>query len=161
MVSSFSEIEQEFTERVHRMVWCSVATLDTNDRPRSRIMHTIWEGLTGWAVSRRHALKAKHLAHSAYVSLAYISDLTRPVYADCTAEWVDDPAEKKRIWNLFASAAPPLGFDPGIIFKSGHDDPDYGLLRFSPWRIELADISSGLNIPKMWRKPAHPAASRP
>jgi general stress protein 26 len=152
---SFSEIEQEFIDRVHKMVWCNVASLDTHNRPRSRIMHTIWESATyractGWAVSRRHALKSKHLAHSPYVSLAYISDLTRPVYADCTAEWEDKPDEKKRIWDLFASAPPPLGFDPALIFKSV-DNPDYGLLKFTPWRIELADISSGLNQRKIWR----------
>jgi general stress protein 26 len=151
VVHSFSEIEREFIERVHKMVWCSVATLDTQDRPRSRIMHTMWESSTGWAVSRRHVLKAKHVAHSPFVSLAYISDLTRPVYADCTAQWEDEAAEKSRVWNLFAEAQPPLGFDPASIFKSV-DNPDYGLLRFTPWRIELADISGGLNQPKVWRR---------
>jgi hypothetical protein len=34
-VSSFSEIEAEFIELVHAMVWCSMATLDTKSRPRS------------------------------------------------------------------------------------------------------------------------------
>jgi hypothetical protein len=33
-VPSFTDIEAEFTERVHRMVWCNVATIDTLDRPR-------------------------------------------------------------------------------------------------------------------------------
>ena len=156
MTSSFSEIQEEFIGRVHKMVWCSVATLDTQNRPRSRIMHTMWESstchdCTGWALSRRHALKAKHLAHSSYVSLAYISDLTTPVYVDCNAEWEDTSSEKKRIWNLFASAPPPLGFDPATIFKTA-DNPEYGLLKFTPWRIELADINSGLNQPKVWKK---------
>jgi len=47
-VSSFTEIEAEFTERVQRIVWCNVATIDTLDRPRSRILHPLWEGATGW-----------------------------------------------------------------------------------------------------------------
>jgi|SRR5262245_31761208 len=144
-VSSFAEIEQEFIERVHTMVWCSLATLDTRNRVRSRILHPIWEvaseGATGWASSRRHALKEKHLAYSPYCSLAYIADIARPVYVDCTAEWADSPADKQHLWDLFQSSQPPVGFDLGKIFR-GVDDPEFGVLKFSPWRIELFDISA-------------------
>jgi hypothetical protein len=82
----FAEIEAEFIQRVHAMVWCSMATLDTRNRLRSRILHPIWEGAVGWASARPHSLKAKHIAHNAYVSLAYIGDIAKPVYADCKAE---------------------------------------------------------------------------
>ena len=87
-VSSFSEIEAEFIERIHRMVWCNVATIDTLNRPRSRILHPLWEGATGWITTRRNLHKAKHLAHNPYVSLAYIADLAKPVYVDCKTEWI-------------------------------------------------------------------------
>ena len=53
-VSSFAEIETEFIERVHHMVWCNVATIDTLDRPRSRILHPLWEGTVGWITTRRN-----------------------------------------------------------------------------------------------------------
>ena len=43
-VTNFAEIEAEFIERVHTMVWCSAATVDRQGRPRSRILHPIWEG---------------------------------------------------------------------------------------------------------------------
>jgi general stress protein 26 len=150
VVSSFAEIETEFIERVHKMVWCSVATLDSKDRVRSRILHPIWESGTGWSSSRRHSLKEKHLAHSPYVSLAYISDVSRPVYVDCTAEWADEPADKQHLWRLFESSPPPLGFDLGKIFE-GVDDPNFGVLRFTPWRIELFDISAPRER-KVWLK---------
>ncbi len=149
-VSSFSEIEKDFIERVHTMVWCSVATLDTRNRVRSRILHPIWEGGTGWASSRRHSLKEKHLAHSPYCSLAYISDIARPVYVDCTAEWADTQDDKQHLWGLFQASPPPLGFDLGKIFE-GADHPDFGVLKFSPWRIELFDISTPRNG-KVWLK---------
>lgn len=138
-VSSFSEIEKEFIERVHGIVWCSVATLDTKNRIRSRILHPIWEGATGWIFTRRHSLKAKHIAHNPHVSLAYIDDVVKPVYVDCTAEWADDGNDKQRIWDLFLSAPPPLGFDFGKIFSCG-DDPNCGLLKLTPWRIEMANM---------------------
>jgi hypothetical protein len=63
------------------------------------------------------------------------------VYVDCTAEWADDPADKQHLWDLFQSSPPPLGFDLGKIFE-GPDHADYGVLKFSPWRIELFDISN-------------------
>lgn len=138
IVSSFTEIEREFIERVHRMVWCSVATLDTRDRLRSRILHPIWEGVTGWIGSRRHSLKAKHLARHPYVSLAYIAEVAEPVYADCIAEWEDDLASKQRVWELYRAAPPPLGFDYGTVFDNAAH-PEFGVLKLTPWRIELAD----------------------
>ncbi len=118
------------------MVWCNMATLDTKNRPRSRIVHPIWEGSTGWASARPHSLKAKHLSHNAYVSLAYISNITRPVYVDCKAQWEDDPAKKEHVWELFRSSAPPVGFDLGNIF-AGVNDSEFGVLKFTPWRIDL------------------------
>src|SRR5215470_9726844 len=102
-VSSFSEIEDEFLSRVHKIVWCSVATQDTQNRLRSRILHPLWEGPIGWVGTRRHSLKAKHLAHNPYVSLAYIADVARPIYVDCLAGWEDDLAVKERVWEKFRS----------------------------------------------------------
>jgi general stress protein 26 len=138
-IAAFSEIEQEFIERVHQIVWCNVATIDSKNRPRSRVLHPIWEGQTGWIATRRHSLKSRHLDLNPYVSLAYIADPIKPVYVDCQAEWIDEPEQKQRIWNMFKEAAPPLGYDPGMIFKS-IDNPEYGLLKLIPWRIEFMDM---------------------
>ncbi|MFN8452111.1 MAG: hypothetical protein U0521_26835 [Anaerolineae bacterium] len=41
-----------------------------------------------------------------------------PVYVDCKAEWIDNLDEKRRVWNLFASAPAPLGYDPAHDFVS-------------------------------------------
>ena len=137
-ITSFSEIETEFIERVHTMVWCNLATSDTKNRLRSRILHPIWDAGAGWVGTRRHSLKAKHIAHNPYVTLAYIADVVKPVYVDCKAEWEDDPATRRHIWELFRAAAPPLGFDFGTIFKNA-DDAEFGLLKLTPWRVELFD----------------------
>lgn len=135
-VSSFAEIEAEFTERVQRMVWCNVATIDRLDRPRSRILHPLWEGAIGWITTRRNFHKAKHLAHNPYVSLAYIADLAKPVYVDCKTTWVDDLAQKQRIWHLCKDTPPPIGFDPTPIYES-YDHPNFAILQLIPWRIEI------------------------
>ena len=57
-VENFAEIETEFIERVHSIVWCSVATIDSRQRPRSRILHPIWEGATGWIGTHRNSHKS-------------------------------------------------------------------------------------------------------
>ena len=138
-VTSFAEIEDEFIRRVHTMVWCNMATVDGKQRPRSRIVHPLWEGQTGWIGTHRTSYKQKHLLANPYVSLAYITDAMNPVYADCTAEWVDDVGEKERIWSLFLHAPPPLGYDPAPTFGS-FDHPDFGLLKLTPWRIALVSF---------------------
>jgi general stress protein 26 len=148
-VDSFSEIEQEFIEKVHKIVWCNVTTIDTKGRPRSRVLHPIWEGSTGWIATGRTSLKAKHLAQNPYVSLAYIQDPLKPVYAECTAEWVDDTAEKQRIWDLFCNTPPPLGYDMARFFGS-LDSPNYGLLKLTPWHIEMSSLFEGKSV--IWEK---------
>lgn len=59
-----------------------------------------------------------------------------PVYVDCTAEWIDDLDQKKRIWDLFKNAPEPLGYDPALTFVSPEHE-NFGLLKLRPWRIDL------------------------
>jgi hypothetical protein len=138
-VLDFSEIEEEFIRRVHTMVLCNVATVDLQQRPRSRILHPIWKGSTGWIATHRNSFKSQHLAHNPYVSLAYTAEVMKPVYADCIGEWVDDLDQKRRIWELFKNAPPPLGFDPAPDFISP-DHENFGLLKLTPWRIALVNF---------------------
>jgi general stress protein 26 len=134
--ASFAQIEDEFMRRIRRTVWCSLATVDRRGRPRQRLVHPIWEGSTGWIGTNRDSFKAKHLAVNPYVSLSYWDPHHEQVYADCRAEWEDNPAEKRRIWDLFKATEPPLGYDPGDFWPSP-DEPPFGLLKLTPWRIEL------------------------
>jgi uncharacterized pyridoxamine 5'-phosphate oxidase family protein len=138
-VRHFSEIEAEFLQRVNRMVWCSAATIDAQQRPRSRVLHPIWQGSTGWILTHRTSHKSKHLLHNPYVSLAYVTEVMRPVYADCCVEWVEDKVAKARIWELVRSLPPPLGFDPAHDFISP-DHENFGLLKLTPWRIDLVSF---------------------
>ena len=87
------------------------------------------------------------------MSLAYIADVMNPVYVDCTAEWVDDDAEKERIWNLFLTTPEPLGYDPALSFGSLNGG-DFGLLKLTPWRIDLVTFPAPSmdEGTKVWRK---------
>ena len=154
-VATFAEIEEEFAARVSRIVWCTVATVDRKGRPRSRILHPIWEGATGWIATGRTSFKARHLAGNPYVSLTYWSPEHKQIYAECRAEWEDDPGEKRRIWELYKSTTPPLGYDPAMIpdWKDGPGSPGFGVLKLTPWRIELSSIQDMMagKPPQVWR----------
>jgi general stress protein 26 len=144
----FEEMQAEFLARVSEAIYCVMTTVDRKNRPRSRIMHPIWEGPVGWVISWPASHKAKHLAHNPAVSLAYIANKEKPVYVDGVAEWVDALEEKLRIWDLHRTTPPPLGFDPQPHYGT-IDNPYYGLLRITPWRIELANLGGE---PVVWRQ---------
>ncbi|HZP58340.1 MAG TPA: pyridoxamine 5'-phosphate oxidase family protein [Dehalococcoidia bacterium] len=140
-VESFSEIEDEFHARVRRIVWCTVATVDTRGRPRTRILHPIWEaGPVGWIATGRHSLKAKHLARNDVIALTYWDPQQQEIHAQCRATWDDDVAQRRRIWELYKSTPPPLGYDPGIIWKAPDGD-DFGVLRLDPLWIDLRGLA--------------------
>lgn len=148
--SDFAGISEEFLERVFAVVWCNVATVDREGRPRSRILHPYWEvdsDPVGWVLTQRHSFKERQLAGNPFVSCAYVGNISKPVYAECRASWVDDLSEKERIWSTFRKTAPPMGYDPGTTFTTS-DDPEIGLLRLDPWRIQLEQIPPGIR--KVW-----------
>ena len=140
-IEYFEDIREDFLARVQRIVWATVSTQDTKGRLRSRILHPIWEESTGWILTGRNSLKAKHIDANAFVSLTYWDPQHEQIIADCHASWEEDIAEKERVWNLFKSTEPPLGYDPGVFFTSGAAHPDCGLLKLEPWRLELWSIA--------------------
>jgi hypothetical protein len=117
-------------------------------------LHPIWEVVerkpVGWIGTRRNSYKGSHLERNPFVSLAYVGDIVKPVYVDCTAEWVDDLREKERVWKWFENMPPPLGYDPAPIFVS-YDHENYGLLKLTPWRVEVTN--TGVIPPErnVWR----------
>ena len=51
-MTSLDRIAPPFIEMAHSIVWASVATVDADSRPRTRILHPFWEwdgtDLFGW-----------------------------------------------------------------------------------------------------------------
>ncbi|MBL8154570.1 MAG: pyridoxamine 5'-phosphate oxidase family protein [Anaerolineae bacterium] len=135
-VESFAEIEADFHSRVARDLCCNLATIDSRGRPRSRVVHPLWEGPKCWVLTDRSTPKAGHIVQHPFVSLAYIGDSTKPAYAECRAEWVEDFAEKQRVWDAFVRS--PVGYDPALFYERV-SHPDLGLLKLTPWRIQIDD----------------------
>jgi hypothetical protein len=134
-----AELAEAFVRVAHRIVWCTLVTVDRRGRPRSRVVHPIWErtpdGLTGRLFTRPTPLKLAHLAASPYVSCSYWDPQHEVAVAECRAEFADDEQTRKDLWDLFASTPEPLGFDPKILGGEDHRDPEITVLKLTPWRI--------------------------
>ena len=147
-VVSFAEIAPEFIERAHRMVWCDMATVGADGRPRTRVVHPVWEGDTAWVTSMRTGPKAEDIDRSPYVSIAYVSDPLKPAYAECVASWVEDREERIRIWQWIATHPEPLGYDTETMFGS-YDVPGLTMLRLHPWKIRLT-VAGDVAARRVW-----------
>jgi hypothetical protein len=158
-------VDQDFIAVAHRIVWCTVATVDRHNRPRSRILHPYWEpterGIVGWITTRPTPLKVAHLDHSPYVSCSYWDATHDVAVAECRAEWVDDISVKAHAWELFRAADEPLGHDPYKIWPDGPGNPDAGVLRLTPWRIRVAGMETLLGRAPALTWTAPDAAPRP
>jgi general stress protein 26 len=152
-VGSFEAIADEFARRVQRTIWCTMATADGAGRIRSRIVHPLWDGKTGWLLTGRQSVKARELDARPWASITYLGDAQEQVHVDCRTSWEERLPEKRRLWDWFKSIPPPLGYDPGLFFTHGVEDPSFGALRLEPWRVELwslADLMSG-KPPQVWK----------
>lgn len=142
-VVQLDDIIDEVYGVAHSQVWAAVGTVDAKNRPHVRILHPIWEKvdgkLIGWVGTGRHSGKEKHLARVPYASLCYNKDMVKPISIDCHAAFDDDLAARQRLWELFRSTPEPLGYDTSLMWKS-FDDPEFGALKFTPYRITLGHL---------------------
>ena len=152
-------VQTAFTAVAHRIVWCTLATVDRRGRPRSRLVHPIWEatpdGLVGWLTSRPTPLRTAHLDSTPYVSCSYWDPSHDVAVAECAAAYVHDLRDKEHAWDVFRRAEPPAGYDPASIWPDGPEDPDAGVIRLDPWRLKVADaatLTAG-GQPQTWRRP--------
>jgi hypothetical protein len=153
-VHSLHIVAPAFVELAHRIVWSSVATVDVTNRPRTRILHPLWEwdgtALVGWIATRPTALKRRHIAHSPFISCAYRNDEHDSAAAECRVEWRFDDATRFAVYKKFKKAAPPLGFDPAIVEGWEHPMSDeFAVWRLEPWHLRVTSpdymLTAGVN----------------
>jgi general stress protein 26 len=141
----------DFVRVAHRIVWCTLATVDVRGRPRSRVVHPYWErgedGVTGWLFTRSTSPKIAHLAHRPYVSCSYWDPVHEVAVAECEAEVADDEATRRKVWDLFEAAARPLGYDPRILGNEDHHDKDITVIKMAPWRLVTPTGSWRRDVP--------------
>jgi hypothetical protein len=137
-VAELERVAPAFVDMAHRIVWCTVATVDGRGEPWSRILHPIWEwdggeGLTGWIVTSPLSPKAAHLAAQPMVSLTYWNPGHDTCSARCRTSWENDDESRRVGWDRFARGPEPVGYDPSLIPM--WTDPTaeaFGILRLEP-----------------------------
>jgi hypothetical protein len=141
-MNDLTKVAPAFVEMAHRIVWCSAATVDTQGRPRSRILHPIWQwdgsNLVGWIATSPTPTKRAHLNASPYMSVSYWSPSHDTCVADCRATLVFDDETRRMVWNLFLNGPKPVGYDPAIVpaWKSPTADA-FAALRLEPWKLRV------------------------
>ena len=141
-MSTLADIAPRFIEVAHRIVWASVATVDPDNRPRSRVLHPIWEfdgeSLVGWIGTGPTPPKLAHLAHSPYVSVNYWDARHDVATAECGATLLDDDETCTRGWEMLKNAPEPVGYDPAMIPSwEQPTDPTFAAMRLDPWRLRV------------------------
>lgn len=149
-MTELNDIAPKFLAMAHQIVWCTVATVDPKGRPRSRVLHPIWEWdgnrLTGWIATGKTPIKLADIAQSAHVSCNYWTPSQDTCVAECAAEWVEDAAQKHHVWNSYVNGPEPVGYDPSII--PGWDDadsPGFNALKLTPHRLRVMPGESLMN----------------
>jgi hypothetical protein len=138
---TYTELAPDVRELTDRIIWCVLATVGPDDRPRSRIVHPVWSHTdppTGYLASRPTPLRRRHLASHRHVTCAYWTPAHDAVYIDAEAAWLTGPDERRAAWDFFAATPEPVGFDPATIWPNGPDAADFGVIRLRPYRILVA-----------------------
>ncbi|MEQ8842366.1 MAG: pyridoxamine 5'-phosphate oxidase family protein [Acidimicrobiales bacterium] len=141
-MSSIDVTGPAFLAMAHRIVWSTVATADTGNGLRTRVLHPIWEWdgtrLTGWIATSPTEVKTRALVADPRVSLTYWDHTQDTCTADCHAEWIDD-SECEALWNRFADAPAPVGYDPAIIppWADGPQSPAFSGWKLDPFRLRV------------------------
>ena len=159
--SSLQSIAPAFVTIAHRIVWCTVATVDTTGQPRTRVLHPVWqwdgENLMGWIATDPTGLKARHLARTPAVALTYWDASHDVASAVCDVTWRLSETERAAGWALIADAPAPVGYDPAII--PGWDSPSsptFGVLELRPRRLDVMPgtvLTEGTGAPMAGSRP--------
>jgi len=141
-MSTLSETASAFVEMGHQIVWASVATVDRNGRPRSRILHPIWQWdgkqLVGWIATSPTPVKQAHLENSPYVSVNYWTPNHDTCVAECRASWILDDEGRKMVWDIFLNGPEPVGYNPALIPAWSSPTVDaFAGIKLEPWRLRV------------------------
>ena len=141
-MNDLAQTAPAFVQMAHRIVWCTVATVDARGRPRSRILHPIWQWdgamLTGWVGTSPTPTKRAHLGANPYASVSYWSPSHDNAIADCRASLAFDDETRRRVWDLFVNGPAPVGYNPAIIpaWKSPTAE-GFAVIKLEPWRLRV------------------------
>jgi len=158
-VSEYSATADAFRAMAHEIVWCSVATVDPDGRPRTRILHPYWDWeddrLVGWIGTGPTPVKRAALDRTPSASVSYWAPTHDTCAADCAASWHFDDETRRRVWDTFIGLPSPVGYDPAIVpaWSEGPSGDAFAALRLDPYRLRVfpgSILLTGAGTPLTW-----------
>jgi general stress protein 26 len=144
--------DSKFWEKVHataaKATWAYLATA-VGSQPKVRVVHPAFEGERVWVATGRGSAKGRHIDKNPKVELFYqIGAEMVHLTVTGSAKFVDDLAEKKRVWN-----GKVFDYDLSQFWPGGPESKEFGLMLITPQRVELTslgEITTG-KPPEVWR----------
>ncbi len=146
--------DSKFWDKVHataaKATWAYLATA-SGTQPKVRVVHPAFEGERVWVATGRASAKARHIDKNSKVELFYqIGAEMVHLTVTGNAKFVEDIAEKKRIWN-----SKVFDYDLAQFWPGGPESKDFGLMLITPDRVELTslpEMTTGIK-PEVWHAP--------
>lgn len=144
--------EASFWEKVHatarKVTWAYLATA-VDGQPKVRVVHPGIEGRKVWIATGRASAKAKQIERNPRVELFYQIG-AEFVHLTVTGEarFVEDLAEKKRVWD-----GKIFDYELAQFWPEGPASKDFGLMLITPRRVELTSLPAMTQgqKPEVWR----------
>jgi hypothetical protein len=142
-MTPLQQIAPAFVDMAHSIVWASVATVDAEGRPRTRILHPLWlwdgSALTGWVATVPTRLKHEHLAAHPEISISYWTTTHDTCSAECVTQWYLDDETCTAVWDMLLNGPEPVGYDPAIVpqWREGPTSAAFAVLRLTPYRLRV------------------------
>ncbi|HZC45469.1 MAG TPA: pyridoxamine 5'-phosphate oxidase family protein [Candidatus Acidoferrum sp.] len=146
--------DSKILDKVHavaaKATWAYLATA-SGSQPKVRVVHPAFEGERVWVATGRASAKARHIEKNPKVELFYQigADMVHLTVTG-KARFIEDLAEKKRIWN-----GKVFDYELAQFWPGGHESKDFGLMLIEPDRVELTslpEMTTGKK-PEVWRAP--------
>jgi len=144
--------ETEFWNKAREVgakaTWAYLATT-MGDQPKVRVVHPAIEGRRVWVATGRNSAKARQIGKNPRVELFYQIG-SEMVHLTITgrARFVEDPLEKKRVWE-----GKIFDYELGQFWPQGPGSKDFGLMLIEPETAELTslpDMTQGKS-PERWQ----------
>jgi general stress protein 26 len=128
--------------------WAYLATVKDGS-PKERVVHPAFEGKRIWIATGRTSAKARQIERNPRVEMFYQigADMTHLTVSG-HARFVEDLAQKKRIWN-----GKVFDYELAQFWPQGPESSDFGLVQIEPRRIELTSLPAMTQgkKPEVWR----------
>jgi general stress protein 26 len=132
-------------EASKKAIWCALATTE-GGAPRVRVVHPTWEGDVLWFATGSTSPKVAQLRADPTVDIQF--QVAPPDFVHVLvrgrAEVIEDPAEKKRVWDV-------IDYDLSQFWSGGPEDPNYAPIKVVPDRVELSKMFGAIDK-RIWRR---------